>query len=151
MKESESENCSVMSNSLWPHGLVHGILQARILEWVAFPLSRGLSQSRDQTLVSCIAGEFFTSWATKMNIQFSICLMWQEMYDHLYRGRQTPVKSLSITQWYKQKCYGLVVLLPMCQANSLGIVIWSQQLVWGKHLYHMWWCCHSDCHSKKFR
>ena len=40
---------------------VHGILQARILEWVAFPFSRGSSQSRDQTQVSRIAGRFFTS------------------------------------------------------------------------------------------
>ena len=39
---------------------VHGILQARILEWVAIPLSRGLSQPRDQTWVSCITGRFFT-------------------------------------------------------------------------------------------
>ena len=39
----------------------HGILQARILEWVAFPFSRGSSQPRDQTQVSCIAGGFFTS------------------------------------------------------------------------------------------
>ena len=43
----------------------HGILQARILEWVAFPFSRGFSQPRDQTQVSCIAGGFFTSWATR--------------------------------------------------------------------------------------
>ena len=40
---------------------VHGILQARILEWVAvLP-----SQPRDQTQVSCIVGGFFTSWATR--------------------------------------------------------------------------------------
>ena len=44
---------------------VHEILQARILEWVAFPFSKGSSQPRDQTQVSCIAGEFFTSWTTK--------------------------------------------------------------------------------------
>ena len=44
---------------------VYGILQARILEWVAFPFSRGSSQPRDQTQVSCIAGGFFTSWATR--------------------------------------------------------------------------------------
>ena len=43
---------------------VHGILQARILEWVAFPFSRGSSQPRDRTQVSCIAGVSFTSWAT---------------------------------------------------------------------------------------
>ena len=44
---------------------VHGILQARILEWVAFPFSRGSSQLRDRTQVSCIAGGFFTSWAIR--------------------------------------------------------------------------------------
>ena len=41
-----------------------GILQASILEWVAFPFSRGSSQPRDQTQVSHIAGRFFTSFAT---------------------------------------------------------------------------------------
>ena len=40
---------------------VHGILQARILEWVAFPYSRASSQPRDQTQVSHIEGRFFTS------------------------------------------------------------------------------------------
>ena len=52
--------------TLWdPMGYrVHGILQARILEWVAVPFSRGSSQSRDRTQVSCIAGGFFTSWAS---------------------------------------------------------------------------------------
>ena len=44
---------------------VHGILQARILEWVAFPFSRGYSQPRDCTQVSRIGGGFLTSWATR--------------------------------------------------------------------------------------
>ena len=44
---------------------VYVILQARILEWVAFPFSRGSSQPRDQTQVSRIAGGFFTSWASR--------------------------------------------------------------------------------------
>ena len=39
---------------------VHGILQERILEWVAILFSRGSSQVRDQTLVSCIGDRFFT-------------------------------------------------------------------------------------------
>ena len=43
---------------------VHGILQARILEWVAYPFSSGSSQPRNQTRVSWTAGRFFTSWAT---------------------------------------------------------------------------------------
>ena len=44
---------------------VHGILQARILEWVVVPFSGGSSQLRNQTQVSCIACVFFTSWATR--------------------------------------------------------------------------------------
>ena len=44
---------------------VHGILQVRILEWVAIPFSRGSSQPRDRTQVSRIADKSFTSWATK--------------------------------------------------------------------------------------
>ena len=42
-----------------------GPLQASILEWVAFPFSRGSSQSRNQTKVSSIAGRFFTNWAIR--------------------------------------------------------------------------------------
>ena len=57
------ESCSVVSNLLRPHGLLHGVLQARILEWVAFPFSMGSSQPRNWIRVSCIAGRFFTSWA----------------------------------------------------------------------------------------
>ena len=99
--QSESESPSVVSDSVQLHGhTVHGILQARILEWVAFPFSRGIfltqrsnpgielgsptlqadslpaqplgkrKNTRVGSLslssrVSCIAGGFFTSWATK--------------------------------------------------------------------------------------
>ena len=59
-------SCSVVSDSVTPWTvalqapLSVGILQARILEWVAMPSSRGSSQSRDRTQVSRIAGGFFT-------------------------------------------------------------------------------------------
>ena len=43
-----------------PGSSVHGILQARLLEWVAILFCRGSSQPRDRTQVSCIAGRFFT-------------------------------------------------------------------------------------------
>ena len=48
-----------------PGSSVHGIFQARILEWVAIPFFKGSSQSRDQNQVSRIAGRFFTIWATR--------------------------------------------------------------------------------------
>ena len=48
-----------------PGSSVDGIFQARILEWVAICFSRGFSQPRDQTQVSCIVGRFFIGWATR--------------------------------------------------------------------------------------
>ena len=48
-----------------PGPSVHGIFQARILEWVAIPFFRGPSGHRDRTWVSCIAGRFFSIWSTR--------------------------------------------------------------------------------------
>ena len=59
LKETESH--SVVTKSLWPHE----IFQARILELVAIPFSRGSSQLRDLAQASHIAGGFFTNWATR--------------------------------------------------------------------------------------
>ena len=67
---------SVVSDSLQPHfatawTAAHqappsmGILQAKTLEWGAMTFTRGSSQPRDRTWVSCLAGRFFTVWATK--------------------------------------------------------------------------------------
>ena len=60
----ESESRSVMSNSLWHH-IVHRNHQATILEQIAYPFSSGTSQPKNWTSVSCIAGRFYTSWATR--------------------------------------------------------------------------------------
>ena len=56
--QSSPTLCDPVDYSL-PGSSVHGILQARILEWVAIPFSRGSSQPRDRTQVSRIAGRFF--------------------------------------------------------------------------------------------
>ena len=52
-------------DSSLPGSSVHGIPQARILGGIAIPFSRGSSQPRNQTWVSCITGRFFTVWATR--------------------------------------------------------------------------------------
>ena len=57
------QSCLILCNPM--DDIVHGILQARICEWVAFPFFRGSSQTRDQTQVSHIAGRLFTSWTTR--------------------------------------------------------------------------------------
>ena len=58
-----AQSCSTLCDPM--AYTVHGILQAKILERVAFPFSRRSSQSRDRTQVSPIAGGFLTSWATR--------------------------------------------------------------------------------------
>ena len=61
LKVQVVQSCPTLCNPM--DYTAHGILQARILEWVAFPFSRESSRPRDQTQVSHIAGGFFTSWA----------------------------------------------------------------------------------------
>ena len=61
--------CDPMHCSL-PGSSVHGILQARTLQWVDIPFSRGSSRLRDWTLVSCIASRFFTVWGTRGRLSF---------------------------------------------------------------------------------
>ena len=68
-KESvNSQSCSTLCNLMdcnpWSSS-IHGILQARILQWGPILFSRGSSQLRDQTRVSRITGKFFTIWATR--------------------------------------------------------------------------------------
>ena len=59
VKVKVAQSCLTLCNPM--DCTVHGILQARILQWVAFPFSRGSSQSRDRTQVSLIAGGFFAN------------------------------------------------------------------------------------------
>ena len=62
--KSENVNWDPMDWSP-PGSSIHGILQARILKWVAIPFSRGSSQPRDWTQVSCIVGRFFSIWTAR--------------------------------------------------------------------------------------
>ena len=75
---SGSVSHSVVSDSLWPHKLsptsssVHGILQARILDWLAISFSRGSSWCRDWCPVSCLAGRFFVSFISMLFFFFYV-------------------------------------------------------------------------------
>ena len=60
MKVLVAQSCLTLQHPM--DCTVHGILQARILEWVAISFCRGSSQHRDQTQVSHIEGRFFTTW-----------------------------------------------------------------------------------------
>ena len=104
---------------------VHGILQARLREWVAFPFSKVSSQPRDRTQVSHAAGEFFTSWATREAQDTGVgtpsllqqIFQTQESNQGLLHGRQilyqliyqggpnTFITTLIVTPWgYQASC-----------------------------------------------
>ena len=82
------KNWLVMCDSVtsWAGSIVRGILQVRILEWVASPLSRGCFHPRGWTRVSFTAGRFFTSWATDATTQRN-------------KSATLAVKSNQMVQW----------------------------------------------------
>ena len=93
--------CDPMDHSP-PGSSVHRILQARILEWVAIPFSRGSSWPRDRTQVSCITGRFFIVWAT-----------WEAMKENFQtKMRQMSGCNLKKTSqfWDRLICSSSVVL-----------------------------------------
>ena len=90
---------SAVSDSLWPQWTVAhqaplsgGTLQARILEWVAIPSSRGSSQPRDWTQVSCISDRFFTIWATQ---SFQMIILASDLFQRIkgYREKKGRKES----------------------------------------------------------
>ena len=81
-----SVSCDPMDYGL-PAPLSMGLLQARILEWVAIFFSRGSSQPRDQTWVSCIAGRFFTNWAMKE----ALIIWWGDTNYEIYNWRRFQI------------------------------------------------------------
>ena len=104
---SESENHSAISNSLHPMDYtVHGILQARILDWVAFPFSRVFSQPRDRTQVSPIAGGFFTSWASRQ--AQDVTIMWYNQYFWQQQQKKTHLVTLA----------SILIMVPLSQTSQ---------------------------------
>ena len=76
MKVLVAQSCLTLYDPMdcsLPGSSVHGVLQARILEWVAIPFSRGSSWPRDRTWVSCTASRVFTNWATKEAHRYYQC------------------------------------------------------------------------------
>ena len=107
---------------------VHGILQARILEWIAIFSFRGSSPPRDQTRVSCIAGRFFIIWTTRAS-QFSGFLV------HLNCHHQYPFPKHFYLPKYKLGIFlgGASCEEPACQCKShkrYGFSPWVRKVPW---------------------
>ena len=84
--------CDPMGYRL-PRSSVQEILQAKILEWVAIPFSRGSSRARDQTWVFCIAGRFFTIWASREACTLHSCCLFI-LYIIVCVSFHTPISPL---------------------------------------------------------
>ena len=80
-----------------PGSSVHGILQAKILEWVAMPIFRGSSRPRDRTWVFHIAGRFLPVWATRE----APWLSWKGVYYLLFIIRR--IWGSLLNQWEAEK------------------------------------------------
>ena len=74
---------------------IHGILKARILEWVAYPFSRGSSRPRNWIWVSCVAGGFCINWAIRE--------AWLGWKVTLLRGKWCSFKVLITLSWVERK------------------------------------------------
>ena len=89
--------------------IVHGTLQARILEWVAVPFSRGSSQPRDRTQVCHIAGGFSTSWATRkahfIRTLHSLAILWQFLGQVHKESRSERVSCICWGEWKGDKYF----------------------------------------------
>ena len=83
--------CDPMDCGL-PGSLIHGILQARILEWVAIPFSRGSSWPRNWIQISCIAGRFFTMWAIREVLFIYKCILKTEQNTKTRRWMEEDTK-----------------------------------------------------------
>ena len=117
-----------------PGSSVHGILQARILEWVAIPFSRGSSQPRDQTQVSCIVGRFFTIWVLREDhwpqIPSMFVFVWESRYFSVFLKIFFNVDHFKSRYWI---CYNIasVVCFGFLALRHVGSYFPNQ----GSHLH----------------
>ena len=123
-----SVRCSIVFNSLWPPG----ILQARILECVAMPFSRGSSQPRDRALISCIVG----IWASREAYTLFGC-------EHYFSGQ--------INGWFQQEQPSKYppkkrhqVVIPLSEKNIFSIKVEHKEkplVLRPKRLWGQFSCC----------
>ena len=130
--------CDAMDWSL-PSSSVHGILQARILEWVDIPSCRGSSQLRDQNCVSCTAGRFFTIWVIREAQKWIISsstMFNSEMPTRLLCPWNSPGKNTgvgSLSHLHQMFCDSLLQGIFLTQGLNPGL-LHCKQIIY--HLSH---------------
>ena len=110
---------------------VHEILQARILEWVAVPFSRGFSQPRNWSQVSCVAGRFSTSWGTREAQKTKNFLLYS-----CYEGNSDPWATLPLPPTW------LALASQPC---------WPERTAQIDHFLLLFFKAHFTSHTKRLR
>ena len=108
-----------------PGSSIYGILQARVLEWVAICFSRGSSRPRDRTWVSCIVGRRFTIWATR-EIQ-SLVITWSEKFIWLHKFQIFNQKQLLWATGFFTLKYGILCISILC--IQCITILWNFEFV----------------------
>ena len=129
--------------TLWSHGLyppgssVHGILQARILEWVAISFSRRASQPKDRIQVFCIAGRFIIIWATREISLAPDVAIKQTWVGHQGAGPLTTVRARGWTYVAGEplghphpRTYSGNVFGQMWRCSTFLQPFWSNLTIW---------------------
>ena len=125
MKVKVTQSCATLCKPM--DYTIQGILQARILEWVAVLFSRGPSQPGDQTQVSHIAGEFFARWVTgEAQIEITTADIWCIFFEII-----PLLAALTIVPWASRihqafLCQESSVecISPRCCSNKLSQTPW---------------------------
>ena len=142
-------NCSVVSDSFdpidysLPGSSAHGILQARILEWVAIPFSRGISSTRDRTWVFRIASRFFNKWGQhipweQLSLPHLDLLLFSDTDCH--HGILLCVFIVSSLKKVFQGCFSLLLNRPLLNEFMVtGLVgeedVGKRYRVWDQHVH----------------
>ena len=146
LKVKATQSCPTLCDPI--DYTVHGIFQVRRLEWVAFPFSRGSSQRRNRTRVSCIVGRFFTSWITKeastpetniiLSFGYITVKIWISKNNHHHHNKNNnkPIHSWEITIAL-ERCPKLKVRLIWPQGRrgkrcdlGLSFQMWFRSSLW---------------------
>ena len=140
-----AQSCLTLYNPVdysLPGSSVHGIFQARILEWVAISYSRGFSQPRDRTWASCIVGRFFKVWATREAWCYGRdCFQARKFFNISYmrRSKLPPWpfmvhQPLCVVPWVRTHVmtvgshFGLILWIEYMSSVSYNTLLWG---VWG--------------------
>ena len=94
-----SMDCSLLGSS------IHGISQARILEWVAISFSRQSSQPRDWSHIFCLAGRFFTSEPPGKLCSYLMCFLVNSFYSVYYEPSHVIIWNIHVFKLWNTYCF----------------------------------------------